>query len=92
MPSSRTRLWVSRVKTDSTHPPSGPFTKKAPAIARALPSKKEGLSEGSRFGNADAHILHQSRRARSERYSPEPVQHDAERPQFDLNPEAYEGL
>ena len=31
MPGSRTKLWVSRVKTESTHPPSGLFTKKAPA-------------------------------------------------------------
>lgn len=32
--------WVGKVKTDSTHPQSGLFTKKAEIIARALASKK----------------------------------------------------
>jgi hypothetical protein len=52
MPSSRKKLWVSQVKTDSTHPPSGLFTKKAPVIARALASKKvspNGPASGMRM-------------------------------------------
>lgn len=32
--------WVAGVKTDSTHPPPGLFTRNAPAIATALASKK----------------------------------------------------
>jgi hypothetical protein len=31
--------WVARVKTDSTHPPAGLFTKSATTIAKALASK-----------------------------------------------------
>jgi hypothetical protein len=31
--------WVARVKTDSTHPPAGLFTKSPTTIARALASK-----------------------------------------------------
>jgi tRNA(adenine34) deaminase len=34
------KLWVASVKTDSTHPPEGLFTKKASTIARTLASKK----------------------------------------------------
>ncbi|MBT9332289.1 DUF3175 domain-containing protein [Paracidobacterium acidisoli] len=34
------KRWVSKVKTDSTHPPEGLFTKSAPVIARTLASKK----------------------------------------------------
>ncbi|HUA14460.1 MAG TPA: DUF3175 domain-containing protein [Verrucomicrobiae bacterium] len=32
--------WVARVKTDSTHPPRGLFTKSAETIARNLASRK----------------------------------------------------
>ncbi len=35
-----TRRWVSKVATDSTHPPEGLFTKDAAAIAKSLASKK----------------------------------------------------
>src|SRR3981081_4161844 len=34
------KQWVSKVKTDSTHPPEGLFTKSASTIARTLASKK----------------------------------------------------
>ncbi len=34
------KRWVATVKTDSTHPPEGLFTKKASTIARTLASKK----------------------------------------------------
>jgi len=34
------RKWVAGVKTDSTHPPEGLFTKNAQTIARTLASKK----------------------------------------------------
>jgi len=46
--------WVSKVKTDSTHPPAGLFTRKASAIARSLASKKvspKGPSSGMRMLN-----------------------------------------
>jgi tRNA(adenine34) deaminase len=45
-------LWLSKVKTDSTHPAAGLFTKKAPEIARALASKKvspKGPASGMRM-------------------------------------------
>jgi len=52
MAGSKKNRWVSKVKTDSTHPPAGLFTKKAPAIARALASKRvspKGPSSGMRM-------------------------------------------
>lgn len=44
--------WVASVKTDSTHPPEGLFTKDAAAIARTLASKKvspKGVTSGLRM-------------------------------------------
>jgi len=55
---SRTRAknpskrWVATVKTDSTHPPEGLFTKNASTIARRLASKEvspKGLTSGLRM-------------------------------------------
>jgi hypothetical protein len=34
------KRWVASVKTDSTHPPEGLFTKSATTISRVLASKK----------------------------------------------------
>lgn len=48
------KRWVAGVTTDSTHPPEGLFTKKAPAIAKALASKEvspKGPSSGMRMLN-----------------------------------------
>jgi hypothetical protein len=45
-------LWVRKVKTDSTHPPEGLFTKSAETIVRALASKKvspKGPGSGMRM-------------------------------------------
>lgn len=44
--------WIAKVKTDSTHPPEGLFTKSAATIARTLASKKvspRGPSSGLRM-------------------------------------------
>lgn len=44
--------WVASVKTDSTHPQKGLFTKDARTIARSLASKRvspKGLSSGLRM-------------------------------------------
>jgi tRNA(adenine34) deaminase len=44
--------WVAGVKTDSTHPPEGLFTKSAATIARSLASKKvspKGPASGMRM-------------------------------------------
>jgi len=44
--------WVAKVKTDSTHPPEGLFTKDANTIARTLASKKvspKGPGSGMRM-------------------------------------------
>lgn len=52
MASSKKNRWVARVKTDSTHPEEGLFTRKASTIARALASKKvspKGPSSGMRM-------------------------------------------
>ena len=52
MTSPQKNRWVSRVKTDSTHPPAGLFTKKAATIARSLASKKvspKGPGSGMRM-------------------------------------------
>jgi len=40
MPRRTGKRWVSSVKTDSTHPPAGLFTKSAATIARTLASNK----------------------------------------------------
>jgi tRNA(adenine34) deaminase len=40
MPQKSKKKWVAKVKTDSTHPPPGLFTKSASTIARALASRK----------------------------------------------------
>ena len=74
MAGSKKNRWVSKVKTDSTHPPTGLFMKKAPAIARALASKRvspKGPSSGMRmltyFINRAGRGLRPSRRAELEK-------------------------
>jgi uncharacterized protein DUF3175 len=52
MPAGKKRRWVSKVKTDSTHPPQGLFTKDAATVARRLASKRvspKGPSSGLRM-------------------------------------------
>ncbi len=51
---SSSRRWVAKVKTDSTHPPAGLFTKDAATIARTLASKRvspKGPASGMRMLN-----------------------------------------
>jgi tRNA(adenine34) deaminase len=46
------KRWVKNVKTDSTHPPEGLFTKSPEQIARSLASKKvspKGPASGMRM-------------------------------------------
>ncbi len=69
MASGKTR-WIATVKTDSTHPPAGLFTKSARTIANALASKKvspKGPGSGMRmlnyFINRAGHGLSATRRA-----------------------------
>ena len=48
------KKWVRSVKTDSTHPPAGLFTKDAATIARTLASKRvspKGPQSGMRMLN-----------------------------------------
>jgi len=48
------KKWVSKVKTDSTHPPEGLFTRSASIIARTLASKRvspKGPQSGMRMLN-----------------------------------------
>lgn len=66
--------WVAKVKTDSTHPPKGLFTKDASTIARTLASKKvspKGPSSGLRmltyFINRAGRGLSAARRTELER-------------------------
>lgn len=68
------RRWVASVKTDSTHPPRGLFTKDAATIARSLASKKvspKGPGSGMRmlnyFINRGGRNLSASRRRELER-------------------------
>src|SRR6266704_6756977 len=68
------KRWVARVKTDSTHPEKGLFTKDAPAIARSLASKKvspKGPGSGMRmltyFINRAGRNLSPTRRRELER-------------------------
>src|SRR5438477_9587535 len=67
------RRWVAQVKTDSTHPPAGLFTKSATTIARTLASKKvspKGPGSGMRmltyFINRAGHGLTAERRTELE--------------------------
>jgi RNA polymerase-interacting CarD/CdnL/TRCF family regulator len=68
------RYWVAKVKTDSTHPQAGLFTKKAETIARSLASKKvspKGPASGMRmltyFINRAGRGLSAARRAELEK-------------------------
>ena len=68
------RKWVAKVKTDSTHPPEGLFTKSAATIARTLASKKvspKGPGSGLRmltyFINRGGRGLTAERRAELEK-------------------------
>src|SRR5437660_5605685 len=74
MAAKKTKRWVAKVKTDSTHPPEGLFTKSAATIARTLASKKvspKGPASGMRmlnyFINRGGHGLSVSRRAQLEK-------------------------
>lgn len=71
---SKGRRWVAEVKTDSTHPPPGLFTKDAATIARVLASRKvspKGPGSGMRmltyFINRAGKGLSKSRRAELQR-------------------------
>lgn len=70
MPPRRKNRWSAKVKTDSTHPPAGLFTKSAATIARTLASKNvspKGPGSGMRmltfFINRAGHTLSASRKA-----------------------------
>lgn len=74
MPVANKSRWVAKVKTDSTHPPKGLFTKDAATIARTLASKKvspKGPSSGLRmltyFINRAGRGLSATRRTELER-------------------------
>jgi hypothetical protein len=74
MPAKKAKKWVATVKTDSTHPPEGLFTKSASAIARSLASKKvspKGPTSGLRmltyFINRGGKGLSADRRAELEK-------------------------
>lgn len=74
MPARKSKRWVSKVKTDSTHPPAGLFTKNAETIARTLASKRvspKGPSSGMRmltyFINRAGRGLSPARRAELKR-------------------------
>jgi hypothetical protein len=73
-PKKTTKKWVASVKTDSTHPPAGLFTKSASTIARTLASKRvspKGAGSGMRmltyFVNRAGRGLSASRRAKLEK-------------------------
>ena len=70
----RRRRWIAKVKTDSTHPPEGLFTKNAATIARTLASKRvspKGPGSGMRmltyFVNRAGRGLSAERRAELEK-------------------------
>jgi tRNA(adenine34) deaminase len=67
---NKKKRWVATVKTDSTHPPAGLFTKDAATIARVLASKRvspKGVGSGMRmlsyFINRAGRNLNAKRRA-----------------------------
>src|SRR5690242_12305061 len=70
----KSKRWVAKVKTDSTHPPPGLFTKDASTIARVLASRKvspKGPQSGMRmltyFINRGGRGLSRSRKRELER-------------------------
>ena len=70
----KSERWVATVKTDSTHPPEGLFTKDAATIAKSLSSKRvspKGPGSGMRmltyFINRAGHGLSASRRTELEK-------------------------
>jgi Protein of unknown function (DUF3175) len=70
----KSRGWVAKVNTDSTHPPAGLFNKDAAIIARSLASKKvspKGPGSGMRmltyFINRAGRNLSATRRRELER-------------------------
>jgi hypothetical protein len=74
MTTKKTNRWVATVKTDSTHPPEGLFTRDAATIARTLASKKvspKGPGSGMRmltyFINRAGSGLSKTRRAELEK-------------------------
>ena len=74
MATKKTNRWVAKVKTDSTHPPEGLFTKSAGVIARSLASKKvspkgpvSGLRMLTYFLNRGGKGLSEERRAELEK-------------------------
>ena len=74
MPARKPNRWVAKVKTDSTHPPAGLFTKSASTIARTLASRKvspKGPGSGMRmltyFINRAGRGLSAQRRAELEK-------------------------
>ena len=71
---SKPDRWVAKVKTDSTHPPEGLFTKSASTISRTLASKRvspKGPASGLRmlmyFINRGGKGLSADRRAELEK-------------------------
>jgi len=54
--SNNKRGWVSKVKTVSTYPPEGLFTKDPETIARQLALKK-GIAEGAGIRHEDVDLL-----------------------------------
>jgi len=71
---TKRKRWVASVKTDSTHPPEGLFTRSASTIARTLASKKvspKGPASGLRmltyFINRAGKGLSATRRAELEK-------------------------
>jgi len=74
MPKKTKQKWIASVKTDSTHPPAGLFTRSASTIARALASESvspKGPASGMRmlnyFINRAGRGLSKERRAELER-------------------------
>jgi Protein of unknown function (DUF3175) len=68
------KKWVAKVRTDSTHPPAGLFTKDASTIARTLASKKvspkgpgSGIRRRTYFINRGGRGLSATRRAELEK-------------------------
>src|SRR6266567_145874 len=52
MAAAKPKRWVAKVKTESTHPPEGLFTKSASTISRSLASKRvspKGPASGLRM-------------------------------------------
>ena len=62
----KSKRWVSKVSTDSTHPPTAGAIQEKCRHHRADSGVEKSVPEGTSIGNEDAYLLHQSSRTQTQ--------------------------